>query len=149
MRAHLTTLKDVNNRVQALSQNCTDHLINVPEISFDNLDLVRVSGQPFPLKIIAQRSIANRLGIPFEYLKRCPEEVQAYNLNYWVKYERNEQLFFRFDSAAVRAIFTPRYRPVDNLQIMEQLENLKYGPDTKVQCHLDGELFSLSIPDGK
>ena len=49
----------------------------------------------------------------------------------------------------MRAIFTPRYKPVDNFEVMERLENLGYGPDTPVTCHLDEEFFALSIPDGR
>jgi hypothetical protein len=146
---HMTTLGKVNSLVEALSQNCTDQLIPVKDMVFENLDLLRIAGEPHPLRTIAKKSICWRLGIPFEYLKRCPHEVQAYNLNHWIKHERNEQLFFRFDSSEVRAIFTKRYRPVDNFEVMERLENLGYTPDTKVQCHLDAEFMSLSIPDGR
>jgi hypothetical protein len=145
--SHMTTLGDVSARVENLSRNCTDHLINVPEIAFDDLDMVQIGGESHRLRTIAQESIAYRLAIPFEYLKRCPQEVQAYNLNFWIKHEKNGQLFFRFDGQDVRAIFTPRYKPVDNFEVMERLENLGYGPDTKVQCHLDAEFMSLSIPD--
>ena len=146
--SHMTTLQDVNARVENLSRNCTDHLINVPEIGFDDLETVRIAGEPHHLRTIAQKSIAYRLAIPFEYLRRCPKEVQAYNLNFWIQHEKNEQLFFDL-MRRVRAIFTPRYKPVDNFEIMERLENLGYGPDTKVQCHLDAEFMSLSIPDGR
>jgi hypothetical protein len=31
---------------------------------------------------------------------------------------------------------------------MERLDSLGYGPETEVQCHLDAEFMSLSIPDG-
>jgi hypothetical protein len=146
---HMTTLGKVNSLVEALSQNCIDQLIPVKDMEFDNLDLLRIAGEPHPLRTIAKKSICWRLAIPFEYLKRCPPEVQAYNLNHWIKHEKNEQLFFRFDSQDVRAIFTPRYKPVDNFEVMERLENLGYTPDTKVQCHLDAEFMSLSIPDGR
>ena len=146
---NLTTLGEVNTRVENLSRNCTDHLINVPDIAFDDLETVRIAGEPHRLRTIAQKSVAYRLAIPFEYLRRYPQEIQAYNLNFWIKHEKNEQLFFRFDGQDVRAVFTPRYKPVDNFEVMERLENLGYGPDTKVQCHLDAEFMSLSIPDGR
>jgi hypothetical protein len=149
MSGHMTILQDVNARVENLSRNCTDHLINVPEIAFDDLETVRIAGEPHKLRTIAQKSMCWRLAIPHEYLKRCPQEIQAQNLNYWIQHERNEQLFFRFDGQDVRAIFTKRYKPVDNFEIFERLENLGYTPDTKVQCHLDSEFMSLSIPDGK
>jgi hypothetical protein len=58
---------------------------------------------------LAQQSIACRLGIPINYLKKCPPEMQAYSMNHWIKKEKNEELFFRFDAEEVRAIFTPKY----------------------------------------
>jgi len=144
----LTTLEKVSNRVDALSANCFDQNIDVPDISFDNLDTVNIAGEPHTLRPIAQRSISNRLGIPYPYLKRCPEDVQAMNLNHWITKEKNDQLLFRFDGQDVRAVFTTKYTPVDCFEVMERLDSLGYGPDTEVQCHLDGEFMSLSIPDG-
>jgi len=145
----VTTLEKVFNRVDALSQNCFDQNVNVSDLSFENLDSIRIAGESHPLRIIAQRSIAWRLGIPFQYLKKCPPEIQSVNLNYWIEHEKNEQLFFRMDSRDVRAIFTPKYKPVDNFEICERLDSLGYGPETQVQCTLDPEFMSLSILDGK
>ena len=69
-------------------------------------------------------------------------------MNYWMKTEKNEELFFRFDGEEVRAIFTPRYRPVDNFEVLEKLDSLGYGPDTQVQCHLDDLFLLVSILNG-
>ncbi len=49
----------------------------------------------------------------------------------------------------MRAVFTPRYKPVDNFEVMTRLDDMGYGTETQVQCHLDGEFMLLSIPDGK
>ena len=81
---HLTTLGNVFNRVHALSENCHDKFIPVDDIEFDDLDSVKIAGEPHPLKTIAQRAISWRLGIPFQYLKNCPPEIQSVNLNYWL-----------------------------------------------------------------
>ena len=146
---NITTLENVFNRVDALSQNCFDQNVNVNDLSFDNLDSVSIAGESHPLKTIAQRSISWRLGIPFQYLRKCPPEIQSLNLNYWIEHEKNEQLFFRFDGREVRAIFTPKYKPVDNFEVCERLDSMGYGPDTQVQCSLDPGFMSLSILDGK
>ena len=143
----MTTLGKVFDRVDELSRNCTDKLIKVNDISFNGLELVNINGDSHRLRIMAQRSIAYRLGIPFQYLRRCPQEVQAYNMNFWMPNEKNEELFFRFDGDEVRAIFTPKYTPVDNFEILERLDALGYEPETKVQCHLDAGFLVLSIPD--
>jgi len=143
-----TTLEKVYDQVDRMSQNCFDQNINVNEISFDSLEIVRIGGTPHPVRTIAQRSVSGRLGIPYQYLKKCPEDLQAWNLNHWIDKERNDQLFFRFDGEDVRAVFTPRYVPVDNFEVFERLDSLGYKPETKVQCSLDPEFMSLSIPDG-
>jgi hypothetical protein len=98
---------------------------------------------------MAQKSIAWRLGIPFNYLHKCPPELQAEQMNFWIKNEKREQLFIRFDDQEVRAIFTPRYKPVDNFEVLVRLDEMGYGPDTQVQCHHDAEFMLLSIPDGR
>jgi len=70
-------------------------------------------------------------------------------MNYWIEREKNDQLFFRFKGEEVRAIFTPKYKPVDNFEVLERLDSLGYRPNTEVQCHLDDEFMSLNIPDGE
>jgi len=149
MKQQLTTLGKVFDRVDEMSAGCYDQCIDVPDISFDNLDVLRIAGEPHPIRPVAQRSISQRLGIPFPYLRRCPPDVQAMNLNHWIQKERNDQLLFRFDGPDVRAVFTKKYVPVDSFEVLERLDSLGYGQDTEVQCHLDPEFMSLSIPDGK
>ncbi|MFH0926926.1 MAG: DUF932 domain-containing protein [bacterium] len=144
---NITTLEDVFNRVDSLSKNCTDKLIPIKAISFDRLDTIKIENEPHKLRPVAQRSMAYRLGIPFQYIERCPVEIQSLNLNYWIKREKNEEMFLRFDGDEVRAIFTPKYKPVDNFEILEKLDSLGVNPDTLVQCYLDAEFMTLSVPD--
>jgi hypothetical protein len=146
---NLTTLAKVHDRVDALSQYCFDQLIDVSDISFDSMDTMKTGNEPHNLRTIAQRSIAWRLGIPFNYLAKCPTELQALQMNHWIEHEKNDQLFIRFDGQDVRAIFTPRYKPVDNFEILTRLDDMGYGPDTQVQAIIDPEFMSLSILDGK
>jgi len=147
---NITTLAKVSDRVNEMSQNCFDKNVTVADISFDNLETVRIGNtQTHQLREIAQRSICYRLGTPYQYLKKCPPDIQALNMNYWIEHEKNDQLFFRYDDDDVRAIFTTKYRPVDNFEVMERLDSLGYGPDTRVQCSLDHEFMLLSIMDGK
>jgi len=145
----MTKLKNVAERVDQLSANCFDENVPVSDISFESLDKVNIGTETHAMKPIAQRSISNRLGIPYQYLKKCPEDIQAYNMNHWIHHEKNENLFFRFDGEEVRAIFTPKYIPVDNFEVLERLDSLGYGPETDVQCDIDGEFMSLSLMDGE
>lgn len=145
----MTTFGNVFDKVQQMSRNYHDKFIKVPELSFESLETVTISNEPHRLKPIAQMSISNRLGIPFHYLRKCPPDIQSLNLNHWLKHEKNEQLFFRFNGDDVRAIFTPRYIPTDNIEVLWKLESLNYGYDTRVQSSLDDEFMMVNIPDGR
>jgi hypothetical protein len=145
----MTTLGEVSDRVDAMNQNCHDALVDVPVISFESLETMKIGDERHTLRTVAQRSIAWRLGIPYNYLAKCPQELQAEQMNHWIKSERREKLFVRFDGEDVRAVFTPRYKPVDNFEVLARLDEMGYRPDIKVQCSLDGEFMLLSIPDGK
>jgi hypothetical protein len=151
MSANLTTLGEVSDRVDAMSQNCHDALVDVPAISFESVEVMKIGDERHSLRTVAQRSIAWRLGIPYNYLAKCPQELQAEQMNFWIRQEKRAQLFFRFDGEEqeVRAVFSTRYRPTDNFEILARLDEMGYTPDTKVQCSLDGEFMLLSIPDGR
>lgn len=144
----MTTLGKVYDRVEKLSKNCFDLDVPVSDISFDNLDIVRIAGEEHRLRPLAQQGIAYRLGIPVNYLRKCPQDLQAVQLNHWIREEKNDELFFRFDGLEIRAVFTPRYTPVDNFEVLNRLNDLGFGNDAEVQCNLDAEFMSLSIPDG-
>ena len=144
---NMTTLGEVATRVDNMSKHCFDQTINVPDIRFDDLETVRIDGSAHRMRTLAQRSICYRLAIPHHYLKKCPSDVQAYNLNHWIEKEKVEKLFFRFNGDDVRSIFSMRYVPVDNFEVMTQLDGMGYSPDTEVQCHLDNEFMLLNIPN--
>jgi hypothetical protein len=149
MQSKMTTLGEVSDRVDHMSFNCHDKFINVRDISFDSLETIKIGSDRHNLQQIAQQEIANRLGVPITYLRKCDPELQAYNLNHWIEKERNHELFFRFDGEDVRAIFTGRYRPVDNFEVLEKLDSIGFGPETKVQVSLDHSFLQLNIPDSQ
>lgn len=114
----MNTMGKVMEQVETMSANCHDELVPVADLYFDNLDTVLIAGEPQPMRPTSQRSIAYRLGIPLNYLKRCPMDLQTLQMNHWIAQERNERLFIRFDGVEVRAVFTPRYKPGDNLRVL-------------------------------
>jgi len=147
--SNMSTLGKVFDKVYEMSKNYYDKFIKVKEVIFQSLEIVSISDEPHRLKPIAQQSISNRLGIPFNYLRKCPADIQRLNLNHWLQHERNEELFFRFNGDDVRAIFTPKYIPTDNLEVLDKLKSLDYPLDTKVQSSIDDEFMMVNIPDGR
>ena len=145
----MTTLAKVYDRVQSMSRSHKDKMIPVDDISFESLEDMRIGNTIHKLRPIAQQSIAYRLGIPINYLRKCAPSMQQMNLNYWIRHEKNDELFFRFDGDEVRAVFTPRYIPTDNLELLDRLLGLGFKPETRVQCSLDDKFMLVSVPDDR
>jgi hypothetical protein len=150
MNNTLKTLGAVEQHVKALIKGCYDDYVPVKELKFDNLSTVRIAGEKHKLRKMGQQGIAFRCGIPLSYLQKCPESVQAFNLNYWIKQEKNEELFFRFDAEDnVRTVFSTRYVPLDNRNVIKYLYSMGFDKKTDARCTIDDNFMSLSIFDDK
>ena len=143
------TLENVIELVNDLSAGHYDETIPVTEMAFDNLNRMWVAGKSVEVAPSAQRLLANRLRVPYAYLSRCPHALQAENLNYWLEQEarRRETFFCRFDGNRLRAVFTDRYRPLDNMEILAQLIEHNFDPTTSVQYAIDDNMFLVKIPE--
>ena len=148
MRAK-TTFQKAKEQVELMAANCYDETVPVMDMRFDNLNKIWIAGGEFEVLPSAQRLFANRLRIPHGYLVRCPEDLQAHNLNYWLEQERKrrESLFCRFDGQKLRAVFTDRYKCLDNMDIVQRLAEFGFSAETEVHVNLNSELMVLKVPD--
>jgi hypothetical protein len=93
--------------------------------------------------------LANRLKVPYSYLSRCPEDLQADNLNYWISQERRnrQNLFCRFDGNNLRAVFTERYTPIDNIEVLHKMADYGFDLEQKIQFSMDEEMLLIKVPE--
>jgi hypothetical protein len=143
------TLEKVVDHVYRKSANHYDEIVPVQEMAFDSLNQMWVAGKQVEVAPSAMRLLSNRLRVPFSYLSRCPANLQAENLNYWIELERERRdtFFCRFDGNRLRAVFTERYRPLDNMEVLSQLIQNGFDPTTEVQYAMDDGMFLVKIPE--
>ncbi len=149
------TLGEAKAHIDAVSRWNHDELMKVEELRVQRLDtLVRselaglIPKATHRMTEHAQRQLCTRLGVPFAYMDKCPEFLQQDNMNYWLPKERNEEYFVRLNGADdIRAIFTPRYVPVDNHEIVKRLLEIGYNRDTEVCLSMDDGFMAIDIPD--
>ncbi|MDX9786861.1 MAG: DUF932 domain-containing protein [Desulfobacterales bacterium] len=144
-----STLETVINEVHQRSAQHYDEIVPVQDMTFDSLSQMWVSRRPVEVLPSAQRLLANRLRVPFSYLSRCPKELQAENLNYWIREEaRNRQtLFCRFDDNKLRAVFTERYTAIDHMEVLTKMLEYGFNPETEIHISLDNEIMVLKVPE--
>ncbi len=143
------TLENVIAVINDKSTNHFDRNVAVDDMNFSSLRQMDIAGQSFAVLPSAQRLLANRLRVPYSYLARCPQELQADNLNYWIRQEsRNRQnLFCRFDGSNLRAVFTERYTPIDNIEVLTRMLDYGFDPSKKIQLALDEEMMLVKVPE--
>ena len=143
------TLETVITEVHRQSANHFDEIVPVREMAFDGLNQMWVSGRRVEILPSAQRLLSNRLRVPYSYLSRCPAELQANNLNYWIEQEREqrETFFCRFDGDRLRAVFTERYTAIDHMEVLTKILEYGFDPAGEVQFALDEEMMVLKMPE--
>ena len=144
-----TTLENVVSKVEKMSVNYHDETIPVADMEFEGIDWMLIGNNIFEVLPSAQRLFANRLRVPYSYLYRCPEHLQAQNLNYWLKQQQKERetFFCRFDGHSLRAVFTDRYTALDHAEILERMQEYGFSQDIEVHYSLDENLLVLKVPD--
>jgi len=146
---NIDTFESVIGKVHEMSANYFDETIPVTDMVFQSLDNMWISGKAIEVLPSAQRLFANRLRIPHSYLARCPAELQAENLNHWIRdeAERRENLFCRFDGDRLRAVFTDRYTAIDHMEILSKMVEYGFSSEVEVHYSLDQEILVLKVPD--
>jgi hypothetical protein len=149
MRA-TATLGNLIEKVETMSAGNFDETVSLNEMEFSSLSEMWIGGVGVEVLPQAQRLLANRLGVPFSYLDRCPADLQAVNLNHWLEHERKhrESFFLRFNSQRqVRAAFTTRFEPTDNYEILLKMPELGFRPEQEVQYMLDDGMMVVRVPE--
>ncbi|RJR53576.1 MAG: DUF932 domain-containing protein, partial [Desulfobacteraceae bacterium] len=146
---NIDRFENVISKIHEASANHFDETLPLGDMQFHSLTRMSIAGKDVQVLPSAQRLFANRLRIPHSYLVRCPGDLQAENLNHWLRQEqeRRETLFCRFDGNSLRAVFTDRYTALDHMQVLSRMLEYGFNPDTEVHYSLDQEILVLKVPD--
>jgi hypothetical protein len=146
---NIDTFESVITKVHQMSASYYDETIPLGDMLFGGLKKMCISGKEVEVLPSAQRLFCNRLRLPHSYLVRCPADLQAENLNHWLReeQEKRETLFCRFDGDKLRAVFTDRYTAIDHMEILSKMVEYGFSSETEVHYSLDQELLVLKVPD--
>lgn len=145
----INTFENAIGRVHEIAENYYDETIPVMDMEFDSLQRMWIAGKEVGVLPSAQRLLSNRLRVPYSYLSRCPADLQAENLNYWIQKEAKtrESFFCRFNGDNLRAVFTDRYTAIDHMEVLSKMLEYGFSPEVEVHYSLDQDLLVLKVPD--
>lgn len=119
------------------------------------------NGEPVPFTDYAHGQVSDVLGIPKTYYDRMRAEQPAIlrdNLNGWLKADPEHKRMIRTLDGKVRAVLSPKYRPLDNYdlanailpRLIEQQVQVVSAELTQTRMYIKGILPGLSdeLPAG-
>ena len=146
-----TTLGNLIEQVETMSAGNFDETVSLSEIEFGSLNEMWIGGVGVEVLPQAQRLLANRLRTPFSYLDRCPAELQAENLNYWLEQERKERRHVLLPvqrTATGAARYSPTATPPSTTgRFSRRCWSLDFRPEQEVQYMLDDGMMVVKVPE--
>lgn len=136
-------------QAKRLAENYADETIRVDHMHFQDMEHLETDKSILTLRTTAQKQICERLQIPFSYMEKCEPTLQAININMRMdKVPPDKELLLRKDLNYVRAIFTTRYQPINNVDVLQQLVH-HFGENTPVQTFLSDNVLNISVPNSQ
>ena len=146
----VTTLGDAIASIKRVHEHHRDDI--VPTIMVEPVDLehMKIRGKEYDVLPEAQYQICQRIGVPRSYMQKCIPSLQRTNMQHWMNnyvLDRKSQdhLLIRFYDDKIRAIFTERYKPLDNIDLANNLLAQSIDMDMKVQFNHGHRFMSLNL----
>jgi len=149
---------DVAQDVLKYDSGCSDRIVPLNKLDFQSLSKIWIRDNFHYVKPQAQRQLCrflgpkneqgNHIALPHSYLEKCPPAQQANHLNYWLQKARQDrgEFFVRFDPKdCIRAVFSTRYQPFDNSDIISELGR-RIPNDEDVRTRVDDNFFQIEVP---
>lgn len=100
--APTTTVAELQDVLADRARGHHDITVRAGQLRYDpELGTIEVQGhREYGLRTLALNQIAAKLGVPAQYLRKCPWGLRAENINLWLNENRTRSFLLRFDGDA-------------------------------------------------
>lgn len=124
---------------------CRDETVAAREVAVEPMSRrLTIGSTSYALEPDAWGSLAQRCQVPATYLKRCPPDLAAENLNYWLNSLGSRDLLVRFRGDRVRAVLSGGYAPVSHLEAVRTfLDTVPAGKEFDARFELTSSRLAV------
>ncbi|MCA8936477.1 MAG: DUF932 domain-containing protein [Planctomycetes bacterium] len=148
--APTTTVAELQDTLADRARGHHDITVRAGQLRYDaDIGAIEVQGhREYGLRTLALNQIAAKLGVPAQYLRKCPWDLRAENINHWLNENRTRSFMLRCDGDEVRAVLSDRYAPVDHLPLAGWLAD-SFGPDARLRYEVSEEVLHVQFVNGE
>jgi hypothetical protein len=138
--APTATLAELRGLVADVSHHNFDITVQAQDLNVDeDTGLLEIhDGPTLGLQPLALSQLGSKFGVPGAYLAKCPTELRAENLNFWLHENRYRKLLLRCREDSVRAVLSEKYAPVDHSRVLTWLSE-SFGEFATLRFELNDE----------
>lgn len=154
----MLTKNRVSDLLYKLEEEATlkrDQLVDFSKLRFnDDGSLSELNGnlQNYKLTDWAASQLCTKIGMPYNYFERCPEELRSMNVNHWLEGASSKEVLLRLreneDANTIRSIASSRYTKFDNHEVVALVDQFlnKLNKDYEIEMwRNDGDNFHLRM----
>lgn len=148
--APTTTVAELQDMLADRARGYHDLTVRAGQLRYDpDVGMLEVQGhREFGLRNLALNQIAAKLGVPGPYLKKCPWDLRAENVNHWLHENRTRSFLLRCDGDEIRAVLSERYAPVDHAPLAGWLAD-SFGPEARLRYEVGEEVMHVQFVSGE
>lgn len=100
--APTTTVAELQDVLADRARGYHDLTVRASQLRYDpEFGTIEVQGhREYGLRTLALNQVAAKLGVPAQYLRKCPWDLRAENINLWLNENRTRSFLLRFDGDA-------------------------------------------------
>lgn len=143
------TLNEVAVELDRIRKTAKDYTVPCKAMLFESkLNHLSVDGLgEFKMSDLAHAQVADHLGIPKKYYDRMREEQPVLleeNVNTWLQSQPATERLVRTVDGGVRAFLSNKYRPLDNIDMLEAVVPTLQQSDCRIEsCEVTDRRFYL------
>lgn len=148
--APTTTVAELQDVLTDRARGFHDVTVRAGQLRYDpELGMIEVQGhREYGLRTLALNQIAAKLGVPAQYLRKCPWDLRAENINHWLNENRTRSFMLRCDGDEIRAVLSDRYAPVDHVPLAGWLAD-SFGRDAQLRYEVSEEVMHVQFVNGR
>jgi len=112
-------------KITQTKQDADDITVKMSNLQVSSqIDLTNLAnGESFIMDSWAFSQLCTRVDVPVSYMRRCPNDLVAQNVNYWLTRSNKDAVLRAFKSnSTCRAVLSCRYALLDDIDVMQELD---------------------------
>ena len=140
----MKTINEILNASKEKDSKVKDYFVDPNLLGYSVNGQLISNKESFNFTEWGKSQMCFKLGIPYAYMEKCPEELQSVNINHFLEKSKANWMLRTVEQngvQSVRSVLTDKYSIFDNTEILEMVETAVDGQNHEIKHFHQDEGF--------